>query len=173
MEGDREKSLAAGLDDHINKPIDPVELFQCLNHWLKKNIIKKDRKMITSQHNGDLLPDYSKNLDIETGLKRIGGNRRLFRKLLKDFHQDHQQDIQLIRQALDSAQLQDSKRILHTIKGVAGNIGASKLQQQADLLEQQLNLENVQLTTVDIDEFSRVFCALMQDLSHLNKDPDT
>ncbi|MCK5191593.1 MAG: Hpt domain-containing protein, partial [Methylococcales bacterium] len=170
MAGDREKSLHAGMNDHITKPLAPDKLYQCLKHWLKKNIIiRKRHEMVSTQQDMILpLPDNTENLDIEAGLKRIGGNRMLFRKLLEDFHQDHQQDIQLIRQALDRTQLQDAKRILHTIKGVAGNIGAVKLQQQADLLEQQLNIENAQLTSVDIGDFSRVFHALMQELSNLN-----
>ena len=35
MAGDREKSLAAGMNDHVTKPIDPDELFSTLVRWIK------------------------------------------------------------------------------------------------------------------------------------------
>ncbi len=167
MIGDKEKSLQAGMNEHITKPINPEELHRVLAHWLVHDIENKMIPTITSQDSYILLPDYSENLDVEWGLKRVGGNRALFSKLLKEFYQDHQSDITLLELATAEKRNQDVSRIIHTIKGVAGNIGARKLQKSS------LELESVTAkgedNTVTLACFYQDFTRLLDELEQFSK----
>jgi len=163
MIGDKEKSLHAGMNEHITKPINPEELYKVLAHWLVPDIENKMPLPITSRDSDHIrLPDYSESLDVEWGLKRVGGNRALFSKLLKEFYQDHQLDSERLEQAIAEKRAPDIKRIIHTIKGVAGNIGARKLQQSS------LELESVMAKdedhTANLACFHQDFKGLLKEL---------
>jgi CheY-like chemotaxis protein len=163
MVGDKEKSLHAGMNEHITKPIDPDELYSTLKCWLQPSdsdaIIAPVHTLLEDM---TPLPDYSDNLDVDWGLKRVGGNRALFSKLLREFHQDHHNDIKLLHDAFDNSQADIAPRIIHTIKGVASNIGAHKLQQQCSVLEQRIHSGQEYRTA--LDGFNHEFTALMNEL---------
>jgi len=168
MVGDKAKSLAAGMNEHITKPIDPSELYRQLRRWLQPSAINTPSPISsTLATDTTLLPDYSEHLDVTWGLKRIGGNRSLFSKLLGDFYLDHFDDMQKIEHAIDQKQTGEVNRIIHTIKGVSGNIGARKLQKQSALLEQSINLE--QDASYDLKQFKELFNALMSELKQFSK----
>ena len=172
MVGDKEKSLNAGMNEHINKPIDPDELYKTLKRWLQQTETEAHSPPTHTQlKDMTPLPDYSDNLDVDWGLKIIGGNRALFSKLLKEFHQDHHNDINLLHQAFDSNQIDVAQRIIHTIKGVTSNIGAHKVQQQSDVLEQFIHSGDDYSTA--LDSFDHEFTALMNQLSQFDKQQTT
>jgi PAS domain S-box-containing protein len=166
MTGDKEKSLHAGMNEHITKPINPDELYRVLAHWLVHGSENTITPTMTLQDSYILLPDYSENLDVEWGLKRVGGNRSLFSKLLKEFYQDHQSDTALLEQALAEKRTQDVSRIIHTIKGVAGNIGARKLQQSS--IELESAIAKAKDNTSQLACFYRDFTSLLDELQQFS-----
>ena len=173
MVGDKEKSLNAGMNEHITKPIDPDELHNTLARWLQPSLSDDGMKQrLIQQDEGSyvMLPDYSDNLDVDWGLTRVGGNRALFAKLLREFYQDHQADITLIEQALAEQRFQDVRRIVHTIKGVTGNIGATKLQQSCLELEQAFAAEGAIEHALFMfkQDFQQLFRELQQ-FEHLHR----
>jgi len=138
MAGDREKCLEAGMNDHVAKPIEPDKLFKTLVQWIPPRDSEVPQAELEPSRKStaeDSLPGRLEGIDIEEGLRRVGGNRRLFQKLLVDFFQDHGDDVQAIHQALDQDDLETAQRIAHTIKGVSGSIGAADLQRDAASLE--------------------------------------
>ncbi len=135
MSGERERCLAAGMNEHVPKPIDPARLFATLSRWLKPND-KAPEKVVKEDEVS--LPDSLPGIDLQWGLERIGGNRRLFRKLLGEFVAHHGEAPQLILQRLGEGDEEGARRELHTLKGVAGNMGARALQREAEQLEQIL-----------------------------------
>ncbi|MBF0357641.1 MAG: response regulator [Magnetococcales bacterium] len=130
MTGDREKSLEAGMNDHITKPIDPEKLLKALIHWVPKvdrgAAPKIDRK-ISIETNYQDLPTHLPGIDLDAGLIRVGGNRRLMRKLLVDFLHDYQDAAVTIDTALQKGDYPLVQQLTHTIKGVSGAIGAMDL----------------------------------------------
>ena len=77
-------------------------------------------------------------IEIADGLARVGGNEALFRKLLKNFYQEYRSIADRITSALASEDPESGRHLLHTLKGVAGNIGATALYKAAGALETAL-----------------------------------
>ena len=139
MMSEREKCLAAGMNEHIPKPIDPEKLFVILNQWLKSTDYPylADSGNLQEEENIDL-PDSLPGIDIHWGIERIGGNKKLYRKLLIDFVDNHGNAIQLLEDGIASGDDEAVRREVHTLQGVAGNIGANELQQAAKEMESKL-----------------------------------
>jgi CheY-like chemotaxis protein/HPt (histidine-containing phosphotransfer) domain-containing protein len=141
MAGDREKCLEAGMNDHVAKPIEPDKLFKTLAQWIAPRESEAPRAELEPSGKKiaeDSLPGSLEGIDIEEGVRRVGGNRKLYRKLLVEFYQDHREDVYAIRQALDQDDLETAQRIAHTIKGVSGSIGAGDLHRDAESLDAAL-----------------------------------
>ncbi len=140
MSGDSEKSLEAGMNGHLTKPIDPDELLATLTKWIKARpqAVASEPEAAVVVDSGEVeLPSVG-GLDIDDGLRRVGGNRKLYRNLLVKFSRDFAGSAQEIRGLLEQGDLATAERLAHTVKGVAGNIGASDLQTKATELDDAL-----------------------------------
>jgi HPt (histidine-containing phosphotransfer) domain-containing protein len=147
MAGDAEKSLEAGMSDHVAKPIDPDRLFTTLQKWIKpieKRAQVQQSEVSLEQPESDKaitaeneLPESLSRFDLADGLKRLQGNKRLYRKLLLCFASDYKAVAKEIRQALDAGDFDQAHSLVHNLKGLAGNLAAMDLQAAA------LNLEKL------------------------------
>ncbi|MBF0371216.1 MAG: response regulator [Magnetococcales bacterium] len=142
LEGTRDECLAAGMDDYLTKPIDPILLMEALKRWIKPDPqrAKKVREAANpdipaSQEPSTLLPTVLPGVDIEAGLRKVNGNATLFKKLLIQFGDTFRGTKQALSRAVVGEAWEETRRIAHTVKGVAGNLGATPLQTAA------LNLE--------------------------------
>ncbi len=134
--GDEEKSLAAGMNGHISKPIDPEQLYGILSRHLtiseETPVSGSDDDVEKPTHK---LPVQLPGIDLEAGLKQIGGNQQFYLKLLGDFLKNHGDCVEHLRSLIASDKLDEARREAHTLKGVGGNIGAFPLEQKAAALE--------------------------------------
>ncbi len=137
MSGVREKCLAAGMNGHLAKPIDPDEITATLVKQIKPGQREPALPNLDKQPQPESpdLPARLPGLDMDDALKRLGGNRKLLKKLLINFVDDYADASQQLRQALDNGDMDFIKRFAHTIKGVAGNLGAQELSGIAAELE--------------------------------------
>ncbi|MCP4701115.1 MAG: response regulator [Gammaproteobacteria bacterium] len=144
MSGDRERCLAAGMNDYVTKPIDVERLFTVLGKWIKPGNrgfyipAKKEDKKISTE---EILPDELPGIDMESALKRLNGNKKLLKKLLQEFQRDYQHAAHEIGVALALKDSEKNRRLVHTLKGVAGNLGAHELQNAALELENAIKQE--------------------------------
>ncbi len=139
LAGDREKCLKAGMDDHVGKPIVPGELFDALGRWIKPrrrmNLARRDRPVSDGDDPWEpLLPDLP-GIEMESGLARVMGNRKNYRKMLLQFFDRHASAAEEIRALMDRGDRGAAERAAHTLKSLAGNIGAQPLARSAELLE--------------------------------------
>jgi HPt (histidine-containing phosphotransfer) domain-containing protein len=139
MEGDKQKCLEAGMNDYITKPIHPDHLFSVLGKW-----IKRGRRGVTPRAecagappppDEAVLPESLPGLDLPAGLDRLQGDARLYRKLLGDFAENQAGAIADIKAAIVTLDLERARRLVHTLKGTAGNLSASELEDAAKALE--------------------------------------
>ncbi|WED24503.1 response regulator [Vibrio sp. JC009] len=124
---DREQCLQSGMNDHITKPIEPQVLYETLLQFIAPAGHHDTELVLPSQPDEEVTIPYIEGLDINRGVANVNGNRPLYLKLLRDFYQDyHDIDTRLsaMVQEQNCAELQ---RLSHTLKGVAGNIGAREL----------------------------------------------
>jgi two-component system sensor histidine kinase/response regulator len=144
MVGDKEKCLAAGMNDFVAKPIDVEQLFLVLARWIKPKqaVLPDDTSMDSAtpldvdveKKPQDAVPQIA-GLQIESALRRMGGNTMLLRKLLDRFRHTQRDVMQRIAQALADNDSEKATREAHTVKGLAGNIGAFELVEYAARLE--------------------------------------
>lgn len=165
---DREKCLEVGMNDHLGKPIDPHKLFEMLVRWIPEGERERGEPLSppskVESDEGFILDNNLGGIDVEFGLKRVGGNRQLFIKLLKEFLQDHQGDPQSIQQALDHGDTSLAQRITHTIKGVSGTIGAHGLHEAAKVLDAALKNGNQELYDSLLIDLKKEMVPIMQGL---------
>jgi two-component system sensor histidine kinase/response regulator len=138
MAGDREKALAAGMNDHIAKPIDVDLALATLEKWIKPATSSAEitpRRNTASPEADEGLDDLP-GIDIEAGLKVVQGNTGMYRKLLTRFVEAETDFAERLHAAMDAEDLPTANRHAHSLKGVAGSIGALALQVAAERLEQ-------------------------------------
>jgi CheY-like chemotaxis protein/HPt (histidine-containing phosphotransfer) domain-containing protein len=138
MAGDEQKSLDAGMNGHVTKPIDPDQLFATLQKWIKpgRKQIEGRPPQISTQNpepdqtvpNEEALPESLPGFDLDAGLQRLMGNKRLYRKLLVDFGTKYTETAGEIRKALDAKDFDQAHSLVHNLKGLAGNLEAGDLQ---------------------------------------------
>ncbi|WP_420589017.1 response regulator [Bacterioplanoides sp.] len=133
MEGDRERCLATGMNDHIAKPIDPDLFATMLQQWLEPATVRHSPASAEQALEASL--ENIDGIDLGWGIERVGGNRQLYFNLLKSFHQKHHKDDEAIKQALLQDDFDKALRLTHTLRGVAGNIGARLFEKDAAELE--------------------------------------
>lgn len=134
MSGDRERCLEAGMDDHTPKPVDPDNLIRTLYKWINGQELPKSS--VNEVSPPGLVPDLLalQGLNVSKGLQRVVGNSELFKKIILEFCTSFDGAMNEIRDNLDRDP-EKARRLVHSIKGAAGNIGADSLFQAAVQLE--------------------------------------
>ncbi|MBF0192965.1 MAG: response regulator [Magnetococcales bacterium] len=143
MKGDRDKSIAHGMNDHIVKPIDKKQLFNTITKWItNKKQIKPVIPIIpnnkTTNDNGAKLPDSLPGIDLKSVLIRLNNNHKLCKSILFEFHKDFTTAAKDIRNLLETKQpndLKDALNIAHSVKGIVGNFSAKNLYNSVHALE--------------------------------------
>jgi len=121
MKGDRERCLAAGMDEYLTKPLDPRQL--CL-------MVEQ-----AAQGLGSVTPMGDASAISLQVLARVGGDRQLLAEISRLFVDDAPQHLQRIRQALDSHDAEALRRAAHGLKGAAANFDADAVVEAARALE--------------------------------------
>jgi HPt (histidine-containing phosphotransfer) domain-containing protein len=145
MAGDEDKSLQAGMNGHVTKPIDPDQLFATLQKWIKplleRAVVQKTSVRGTPAEPDQTvpveedLPESLPGFDLAAGLSRLMGNKRLYRKLLLDFGANYGAVAGEIREALAARNFNQAHSLVHNLKGLAGNLEATDLQAAAVEME--------------------------------------
>jgi len=174
MAGDREKCLEAGMNDHVSKPINTVELFTALNKWIPKQESGKSEasaQNIYSKNkveNEILFPNELPGLDIAAGLEIVSGKEKLYKKLLTKFESEFHSAADTLTDLWDSGNLEEAERYAHTIKGVAANIGAKQLSIASGKIEESIRYKSEEDSTVLKEDFSKCLIQILDSLKRLN-----
>ena len=137
LKGDREKCLAAGMDDYISKPIDPKQLYRVLNHWVGKTVEVPLIKLseAQSEFSGNQEQHERAGINVVSGLAHVSGNETLYRNLLVKFRHKALSFEHRFNDLLLSDESEAALRLVHTLKGNAGTLGADSVYKKAESLE--------------------------------------
>ena len=175
LSSDSDKSLAAGMNGHITKPIAPDILLRTLSEWLEptKRIAVPaavDVKNVESVS----LPELP-GIDIEDGLARLRGNWPSYKRILLKFRSKQADSADLLDQYILAGEWQNAASLAHSLKGSSGNLGAKGLYQQAAAMEticlsadKKAADFQLKLLRVCLDEIINGLAILEQDESSLN-----
>ncbi len=149
---DREAALAAGMNDHLSKPIDPDALYRALMQWLPVDTDKTTvysphpsppplggRKLLTEADTA-LLDRLSgiPGLNVNSALRTVRGDVAKLGRFLSRFARDHRQAVDQLRAELRRNDRLGAIRHAHTLKGLAGTFGLSEVQELAAAVESTL-----------------------------------
>ena len=163
---DTEECLEAGMNAHIVKPIDPTILYDELAKFLPiaaetpGNAEKQQR----SQDDESFVLHFQKvkNFDAEAGLYHVNNDRNMFLKILQGFVRDYDNKTFGLRSQIEQFHYEESARIVHTIKGLCGTIGANHVQSLAAAIENEL--EEKQCNFDEFNVFEEKLQELVEDL---------
>jgi len=140
MVGDREKVLAAGMNDHVAKPFKPDELFATLARWIKP---VQAATSVAPPTGGEPRPDPLAGLpgvDSVTAVAGMVGNEVVYRHLLRMFRDSESNFLERFRAERAAGQAAAAARMVHDLKAVAGALGIFRVQQTAAALEHACNV---------------------------------
>ncbi|NEX17044.1 MAG: hypothetical protein C1943_10535 [Halochromatium sp.] len=143
-EQDRANSLAAGMDDHLTKPIDTHQLWNLLRRWLAPQWqasqwqASQSEMPLEREPSSAQLPSQLPPFDLPAALQRCHGNQALLQKLILGFARDYADASQRLRHQIQAHQLKQAERLAHTLKSAAATLHLERLSKAALQLEQRL-----------------------------------
>ena len=127
---DQQHCFDAGMDDFLAKPVDRDALAATLRRWLpirQPSAAPLEKPEVT-------LVDSP--IDVASALRRLGGNSDLYWHAAKDFCAELRAVPTQCSEFLDASNLSGAVRLMHTVKGTAGTLGAEKMEAMAAHMEQ-------------------------------------
>ncbi|MBF0553994.1 MAG: response regulator [Nitrospirae bacterium] len=129
MKEERDKCIAAGMNDHVSKPIDIRQICDTLLKWVRP--VTPDMSYTPpaepQQQGQCLFPGNLPGIDIASGLRMLGGNKNLFKKIIIDFRNFNVNVVSDIETAIKGDDYRLAGDLIHCLKGVSGNISATGL----------------------------------------------
>ncbi len=169
MAQDTENSKAAGMNDHITKPIEPDRLMATLGKWIPispADLASDDGRVQTiASCPPDLLS--LKSLQTAEGVRRIGGKVDAYIRQLKRFREHYPDAAKELQQLIADKGIRSAGDYCHALKGVSGNIGAQSLFECVTQIDSDLkNGETPQ--PVQFARMQQLLQAVMDDIDSLS-----
>ena len=171
MSKDRAACLAAGMNDHVAKPVVPEELVRTLEKWIRPD----ERKDQAPPPTPPAIPTGQEvelpeipGFDLSAALDQVRGNRALLARLLLQFGEQFSATAGDLQELIRTGRKQEAAELVHQIKGAAANLRAVEVAKAADYLETELT-ENLPLDSHTT--FNRALAAALESLSRISGAP--
>lgn len=168
MKGEKERCIEEGMNDYVPKPIDQQELFAALIRWIRPGeravppVSPEEQPAATID-----LPESLPGLNIEMALKKLGGNKGLYQRLVMEFRKKYHDSHRMLRQADKEGDSELLERMGHTIKGLAGNMGASVLFDAAREIEYTAKNRHLQKGDALFDDYGSALDQVLESIDRL------
>ena len=167
MVEERERCFAAGMNDHLTKPIDPIGLYRAISRWCPQHVVHDAPAAPSTAAPAE--PDLViEGIDVQDGLSRTLGNRAFYLEMLSRFRESQTNAVEDLRDALATHDRVLAERLAHSLKGTAALLGATQLAQLAERLEFDIH-RGVQADalTLWLDELDHTMRALLSSIGNV------
>ncbi|WP_374328657.1 response regulator [Azonexus sp.] len=172
MAQDAEQSQAAGMNDHVTKPIAPDRLMAVLGKWIDRSLSRPaaspaavvEAALAVDDLPADLLAQTAFNA--REGVRRIGGKVASYRKQLRRFRENYADAVSILRQRLADDGTVAAEAHCHALKGVTGNLGAHALYDRFTAIDDLLK-RGVTPAAEQLDEVEMLLQQAMQAIDSL------
>ena len=165
MTDDRNKCLTASMNDYLPKPIDIKTLFRVLAKWIPNIDLFPTSKL--EQENA--LPSELPGIDVKSGLERLEHNHQLYIKLLQDFYKKYHDVVIIVNNLLKEEKFSDAIYIIHSIRGISGNLSINKLYEISTILEATLKAKKT-ITPELLKKFEATVIEIITTIANLEVD---
>jgi len=125
---DHDNCLKSGMNDYITKPIDQEVMQAALKRWIKGPALALSRapyhKAYTPSPDAGTGLDDIPGIDVNDGLRRVGGKKSVYLRLLKSFADEYHDIDERVDNLLSEDNIQKIHLLCHSLKGAAGNVSA-------------------------------------------------
>jgi len=167
IKGVEKKCLKAGMNDYITKPIDPEKLYYVLAKWIKpaqvKTISRKKRVAETDMPEKSRFKEIA-GINVDVGLKNVAGKRDYYFKILQRFSKNYSSFIDDYNKLVDLGKRKEAFRLVHSLKGVVGIVGAEKLHFIVGELEDSLEKGNEKKIDVYLEKVNSNLKQLLKEI---------
>ncbi|QGZ42195.1 PAS domain S-box-containing protein [Pseudoduganella flava] len=157
----RERCLAEGMQDYVTKPIDPHLLYATLARWLGRPMPPVAPRAPRDGEEGGA--PLLVGIDTARGLRHVAGNQELYLQLLDRFRLSQRDAAAAIAAELARGEHAAARRRAHTLRGVAGNVGANGVEASARAVEELLERGEVPAATL-VSELTATLCTTIGSL---------
>ncbi|WP_022939935.1 response regulator [Psychromonas hadalis] len=162
MVGDKEKCIAAGMNDYLSKPLDVEQLLRRLQKWLPSsetnNLARENPKAVSKDNPPAVIWDK------QQALQRLLNNSDLLAAVIAQFIKESSANIKQITTTINDLNWQQAAQTIHIVKGNSANLSAFDLLEKSEQLESQVISENALQVKKILPEFVKSYQTLIATL---------